>query len=271
MSTRFIVCGAAGRMGKTLCAIVQDTAGAELAGAVEAPGSPHVGADAGEVAGIGTAGIPIVDDYATVAAPDTVALDFTTPPATLANLRIAVKRGAAIAVGTTGFSPEEEAELETLAPQTRCLIAPNMSIGIAVLQRVVYEAAAALGEDFDAEVVEMHHRLKVDSPSGTALALAKTVAAAKNRDLSRDAVYGREGQVGKRTQSEIGVLALRGGGVVGDHTVILAGAAERLELTHRAQSRECLARGAVRAGLWLIGREPGRYEMADVLGFKPRD
>jgi 4-hydroxy-tetrahydrodipicolinate reductase len=270
MATRFVICGAAGRMGRTLCAIVRETPGAELAGAVEATGSPFLGQDAGEVAGLGHAGVPIVDDYAAVAGTDTVALDFTAPTATLAHVRIAVERGAAIAVGTTGFRADEQAELERLAVQTRCLIAPNMSVGVAVLQRVAFEAAQALGEDFDAEIVEMHHRLKVDAPSGTALALAKTVADAKGRDLERDAIYGREGLVGKRTDREIGVLALRGGGVIGDHTVVLAGAAERLELTHRAQSRDCLARGAVRAGLWLINQPPGRYEMGDVLGFARR-
>lgn len=270
MATRFVVCGAAGRMGRALCAVIGETPGAVLAGAVEAPGSPFVGSDAGEVAGLATAGVAIVDDYAAVAAADTVALDFTAPAATLAHLRTAVAAGAAIAIGTTGFDPAEAAELAELAPRTRCLVAPNMSVGVAVLDRVIYEAALALGEDFDAEIVEMHHRLKVDAPSGTALALARTVAAAKGRDLATDAVYGREGQVGRRTDREIGVLALRGGGVVGDHTVILAGAAERLELTHRAQSRECLARGAVRAGAWLIGQPPGRYEMGDVLGFPRR-
>jgi len=270
MATKFVICGAAGRMGRALCAVVQQTDGATLVGAVEAAGNAAIGLDAGIVAGIGATGVRIVDDFEAAVAPDTVTLDFTHPAATLAHLRAAVERRAAIAIGTTGFSVDEEAELELLAARTRCLIAPNMSVGIAVLQRVVFEAAAALGEDFDAEIVEMHHRLKVDAPSGTALALAKTVARAKGRDLQRDAVYGRHGTVGKRTTAEIGVMTLRGGDVIGDHTVLLAGAGERLELTHRAQSRDCLARGAVRAGLWLEGQAPGRYEMGDVLGFPRR-
>jgi 4-hydroxy-tetrahydrodipicolinate reductase len=177
-----------------------------------------------------------------------------------------VAKKAAIVIGTTGFDEAQRREIDDLAPRTRAVIAPNMSVGVNVLIGLVARAAEILGSDFDPEIVEIHHRLKVDAPSGTALALGRAVADASARDLKEDARYGREGLVGKRTDREIGIMALRGGDVIGDHTVIFAGIGERLELTHRSQSRECLARGAVRAGLWLAGRKPGRYGMADVLG-----
>ena len=265
-TTKIVVCGAAGRMGKALVSLIAQTPGAQLAGAVESAGHPAVGKDAGEVAGAGTRGVPIATDFAALATPDAVALDFTNAAAALEHLRIAVRQQSPIVIGSTGFSPEQQAELDTLAPQTRSVIASNMSAGVTVLLRLVREAALALGPDFDPEIVEMHHKLKVDAPSGTALSLARAVAGATGRTLATDAVYGREGILGPRKQPELGILALRGGDVVGDHTVIFAGMGERLELTHRAQSRDCLARGAVRAGLWLVRQAPGRYSMADVLG-----
>ncbi len=265
MPTPMIVCGAAGRMGRTLIALIAQSDAATLAGAVEAPGHPAVGKDAGEVAGVGHLGVALSADFAAASA-DAVALDFTNAAAALEHLRTAVQRRSPIVIGSTGFSREQAAEMERLAPQTRCVISPNMSVGIAVLQRLVHAAAIALGADFAPEIVEMHHRLKVDAPSGTALALGRTLAEATGRTFAADAVYGREGMVGARQQKEIGILALRGGDVVGDHTVIFAGLGERIELTHRAQSRDCLARGAIRAALWLVRQPPGRYGMADVLG-----
>jgi 4-hydroxy-tetrahydrodipicolinate reductase len=195
-----------------------------------------------------------------------VTLDFTIANAAMEHLRTAVAKHAAIVVGTTGFDEAQRRELDGLAPRTQSVIAPNMSVGVNVLLELVAQAAELLGSDFDPEIVEIHHRLKVDAPSGTALALGRAVANALDRDLNEDARYGRAGLAGKRTDREIGIMALRGGDVIGDHTVIFAGIGERLELTHRSQSRECLARGAVRAGLWLAGQKPGRYGMADVLG-----
>jgi 4-hydroxy-tetrahydrodipicolinate reductase len=254
-------------MGRTLIQLIAGSQEATLAGAVEAAGNVALGKDAGEVAGVGQLNVEVVGDYRAVVGPDTVALDFTGPEPALAHLDVAVEAKAAIVIGTTGFSPEQQRKMEELAPRTRCVIAPNMSIGIAVLQRLIRQAAAALGADFDPEIVEIHHRMKVDAPSGTALALARTIAEASGRSLEKDAVHGRSGVVGRRKPSEIGVMALRGGDAVGDHTVIFAGLGERLELTHRAQSRDCLARGAIRAGLWLIHQPPGRYRMADVLGW----
>jgi 4-hydroxy-tetrahydrodipicolinate reductase len=267
MPTKMIVCGAAGRMGRVLVQLIAADKDATLVGAVEAAGNATLGKDAGEVAGIGSLGIKIVDDYAAIAVPDSVALDFTSAEAALEHLRSAAKSGTAIVIGSTGFNETQQREIEALAPKTKTVIAPNMSVGIAVLQRLIREAATALGGEFDPEIVEIHHRLKVDAPSGTALALARTVAAATGRKLDNDAVYGRSGLVGKRKGNEIAVLAMRGGDIIGDHTVVFAGLGERLELTHRAQSRDCLARGAIRAAHWLAGQKPGHYGMADVLGW----
>jgi 4-hydroxy-tetrahydrodipicolinate reductase len=264
--TGLIVCGAAGRMGKTLINLISQNASATLAGALEASGHAALGKDAGTVAGVGPLGVPITDNFTAVARPDTVTLDFTNAAAALDHLRAAVDRKSPIVIGSTGFTSAQQAELDQLARHTRCVIAPNMSVGIAVLQRLAREAAAVLG-DFDPEIVEIHHRMKVDAPSGTALALARTIAQATGRSFETDVVYGREGNVGPRTTNELGVTALRGGDVVGDHTVIFAGLGERLELTHRAQSRDCLARGAIRAAIWLVHQPIGRYTMADVLGW----
>ncbi len=267
MSTSIIVCGAAGRMGKTLIALIAQNPATQLVAATESPRHPAVGTDAGDTAGCGSQGVTVSDKLAAVVRADAVILDFTSAAAALDHLRLAVAHRAPIVIGSTGFTEAQRAELDQLAPQTRCVIAPNMSVGIAVLQRLVRDAARALGNDFDLEIVEFHHRMKVDAPSGTALALGRTLADATGRTLAGDAVYGREGVIGQRKPKAIGILALRGGDVVGDHTVIFAGLGERLELTHRAQSRECLARGAIRAALWLVHQPDGRYGMSDVLGW----
>lgn len=266
MSVPIIICGAAGRMGRTLVRLVHEEPKARLHAAIESAGNATVGQDAGVIAGIRALGVPIGDDYARAAAPGTVTLDFTVAGAALEHLRTAVETGAAIVIGTTGFSADEQRELDALAGRTPCVVAANMSVGVNVLLALVEQAAAALGGGFDPEIVEIHHRMKVDAPSGTALALGRAVAAGLGRDFERSKRLAREGIVGARTDEEIGIVGLRGGDVVGDHTVIFAGMGERLELTHRAHSRDCLARGAVRAALWLAGRPAGRYAMRDVLG-----
>lgn len=266
MSVPMIVCGAAGRMGRALVGLIEKDPAAHLHAAIEAAGHPALGQDAGVLAGTGPLGMPLTADYAAAATADSVTLDFTIPEATLAHLRTAVERGAGIVIGTTGFSPAEQVELDRLATRTRCVVAANMSIGVNVLLTLVEAAAAALGDAFDPEIVEIHHRMKVDSPSGTALALGRAVASGLHRDFDGSKRLAREGIVGKRSDSEIGIVALRGGDVVGDHTVVFAGMGERIELTHRAHSRDCLARGAVRAGIWLAPQPAGRYSMRDVLG-----
>ncbi len=260
-----IVAGAAGRMGRMLISLIAADPAHKLVGAVEAPGLPAVGRDAGEVAGAARLGVPIRDDYAALARPDTVTLDFTNAAAALAHLETAAANAAAIVVGATGFTPEMEERARKLAARTRTVIAPNMSVGVNVLMKIVGEVAAIL-KDFDAEVIEIHHRTKVDAPSGTALALGRGIAAARGQDFAKEAVFGREGITGVRPADKIGVMALRAGDAVGDHTVIFGGQGERLELIHRAQSRESLARGALRAAAWLQKQPPGVYSMREVLG-----
>src|SRR5271168_3040600 len=260
-----IVAGAAGRMGRILVALASRDPAHKIVGALEVRGNSALGSDAGERAGVGPLGVKISDDYAALARPDTVTLDFTTAPASLEHLEVASKAGAAIVIGSTGFTPEMEARARELASKTRTVIAPNMSIGVNVLAKIVAEVAAIL-PDFDAEVIEIHHRTKVDAPSGTALALGETIARARGRNFKSERVFGREGITGVRPEGNIAVMALRAGDAVGDHTVIFGGQGERLELIHRAQSRESLARGALRAAEWLEHRAPGLYSMRDVLG-----
>ena len=260
-----VVLGAAGRMGRMLIQLIARDPAHRLVAAVEAHGTAAIGQDAGEVAAAGRLGVAIAEDYAAVAKPDTVTLDFTNAAASLEHLEIAAKNGAAIVIGSTGFTPEMEARARAMAVRTRTVIAPNMSVGVNVLTKVVAEVAAIL-KDFDAEVLEIHHRTKLDAPSGTALSLARAIASARGQDFSSNAIYGREGITGVRPPGQIAVLALRAGDAVGDHTVIFGGPGERLELIHRAQSRESLARGALRAAAWLAGQKPGLYTMRDVLG-----
>jgi 4-hydroxy-tetrahydrodipicolinate reductase len=256
-------------MGRLVISLVRELRDGKVVGAIEAADHPLLGRDAGEVAGGPALGVAISDDHASLARPDTVTLDFTIAAGALEHLREAARKKAAIVVGTTGFTPAERKEAEELARKTRTIIAANMSVGVNVLLELVESAARLLGPSFDPEIVEMHHRMKVDAPSGTALALAQAAARALDRDLAKSQVSARQGMTGKRTDQEIGIMALRGGDVVGDHTVVFAGMGERLELTHRAQSRDCLARGAVRAGLWLVKqKKPGLYSMADVLGLR---
>ena len=253
-------------MGRLLVALGHADPNIVVIGAIEAPGHSALGQDAGSVAGIGTLGVTIRDDIEAIAGRDGVILDFTTPSGVLAHLRIAVAAHAPIVIGATGFTAEEEAEIHRLAPGTPAIIAPNMSIGVNVLIGAVRQVARSLGKDFDVEIVELHHHHKKDAPSGTALALARAAAEALERPFPESAVFARHGQVGPRQPEEIGVLALRAGDAVGDHTVLFGGTGERIELTHRAQSRECFATGALRAAAWLADRPDGLYSMADVLG-----
>lgn len=252
-------------MGRMLVAFVARDSAHKLVGAVEARGIDAVGKDAGDIAGIGATGIKITDDYAAIVRPGTVTLDFTTAAASMEHLEAAVKAGGAVVIGSTGFSAEQEKRAREIAPRIRAVIAPNMSVGVNVLMKIAAEVAAIL-PDFDAEVIEIHHRTKVDAPSGTALGLARAIASARGQELAAHAVYGREGITGVRPPDQIGVLAIRAGDAVGDHTVIFGGQGERLELIHRAQSRESLARGALRAAAWIEHQKPGLYSMRDVLG-----
>jgi 4-hydroxy-tetrahydrodipicolinate reductase len=261
-----VVCGAAGRMGRRLIALASEHPGLHVAGAVEAPGNAALGRDAGELAGVGALGVQVRDDLASLCGSQQIVIDFTTPVSTLAHARIAADRGAGLVVGTTGLTAEQTRVLHDTARRTRAVIAANYSVGIGVLAEVVTLAARLLDPSFEPEIVEIHHHDKRDAPSGTALALARTVAAARHLDFDAAAVTARSGDVGARRPDEIGITALRGGDAVGDHTVLFVGMGERLELTHRAQSRDSLVRGALRAAIWVAGRPPGVYGMRDVLG-----
>jgi 4-hydroxy-tetrahydrodipicolinate reductase len=260
-----IVAGAAGRMGPLLIALASRDPAHKIVGALEAHGNSAIGFDAGELAGIGALEVKVSDDYAALAHPDTVTMDFTTAVASMEHLEVASKAGAAIVIGSTGFTPEMESRARELAAKTRTVIAPNMSMGVNVLAKIVAEVAAIL-PDFDAEVIEIHHRTKIDAPSGTAISLGKAIASARGADFASNALYGREGITGVRPDGKIAVLAIRAGDAVGDHTVIFGGQGERLELIHRAQSRDSLARGAIRAAGWVVSQKPGLYTMRDVLG-----
>ena len=261
-----VVCGAAGRMGSMVVRLIQESAGVELAGAVEWSKSPQINKDAGEVAGVGRVGVPIVSELAPLLRGPVAVITFTTPEATLEHLKIAARRGAPIVIGTTGFNPKQLAEIKRLSRRTRVLMSPNMSVGVNLLVSLLGRVAQTLGEDYDVEIIEAHHRFKKDAPSGTALALGRAVAQALKRDLDKIGVCGRKGIVGERTKREIGLLSVRAGDIVGEHTVIFGGLGERVEFIHRAQSRETFARGALRAAQWLVKQKKGLYSMQDVLG-----
>jgi 4-hydroxy-tetrahydrodipicolinate reductase len=261
-----VVCGAAGRMGRLILALARDDARFRVAGAVEMQGHPSVGQDAGALAGGAPLGVRVHDDVAAVCRPEHVVLDFTAPAAALRHARCAVEHGAGLVVGTTGLTTAQADELRALGARTRTVLAANMSVGVTVLAEAVRLAARLLDRTFEAEIVELHHHAKKDAPSGTALALGRAVAEARGQDFDGTAVLARQGLVGARRPDEVGIVGLRAGDAVGDHTVLFGGLGERLELTHRAQSRECLARGALHAAHWVATRPAGVYSMRDVLG-----
>ncbi len=265
MSIELIVCGAAGRMGRRIIALAAEQADVRLIAALEAPGSEWIGRDSGALAAIESNGIAVADNYAAVAQAGTVTVDFTSPDASMRHLEAAARTGAAIIVGTSGLSHQQRDQLSELAKNMPTMLAANMSIGVNVLLGLVEQAAAQLAE-FDCEIVEIHHNRKIDAPSGTAIALGETAAAARGLDPKKALLSARAGVVGARSKDEIGVVALRGGDSPGEHTVMFVGTGERIELTHRALSRDCLAAGAVRAARWLCGRAPGLYSMRDTLG-----
>jgi len=263
-----VVCGAAGRMGGTLVRLIQGSPQVKLTGAIDRPGSPRIGTDVGQVVGLGQLGISLSDRIEPALEGDVTVVDFTNPKASLGYLRVAAAREVPIVIGTTGFSDSELAEIRRLAERTRVVLSPNMSIGVNLLLNLVGRVAQVLGDEYDVEIVEGHHRFKKDAPSGTALALGRAAAQALKRDLDEAGVYGRKGIVGERSKKEIGFLSVRAGDIVGEHTVIFGGLGERVELVHRAHSRETFARGAIRAAEWLVGQKKGLYTMQDVLGLK---
>lgn len=252
-------------MGRTLTRIARETPGLEIAGGLEAKNSPHLGADLGELAGIGHIAVPITGDAAKLIGQIEGILDFTTPKATAALCHLAAEAGIVHVVGTTGLSEEEEERITIAAQRARIVKSGNMSLGVNILASLIKKTASVLGEDFDIEILEMHHRQKVDAPSGTALLLGAAAAEGRRVELKRKAVRARDGHTGPRASGTIGFATLRGGSVVGEHSVIFAGPAERIELAHKAESRDIFARGALRAVLWAREKPPGLYGMADVL------
>jgi 4-hydroxy-tetrahydrodipicolinate reductase len=261
-----IVCGAAGRMGSTLVRLIQENRALKLIGAVESPDNPQIDKDAGEIAGLGKIGVPIVAHLAPLLKTQAVVIEFTAPAATLEHAKIAAEKNVPIVIGTTGLNQKQLDEIKKLSRKSRILISANMSLGVNLLVSLLGKVAATLGDDYDVEIVEAHHRFKKDAPSGTALAMAQAIAKALKRDLDQAGVCGRKGIVGERTKQEIGLLSVRAGDIVGEHTVIFGGLGERIEFIHRAHSRETFARGALRAAQWLVKQKKGLYSMQDVLG-----
>ena len=265
-TANIVVAGAAGRMGNRIIACLADVSDLRLVAALEAPGHAALGRDAGELAGVGKAGVSVGADAAAEITRDRLLIEFSVPEASLAHLRLVAQAGARAVIGTTGFSAAQRAEIGDLAKQAAILWSPNMSVATNVAFKLLATMAKALGDEYDVEITEIHHRFKKDAPSGTALRMAEVVAGALGRDLDQVAVYGRQGLPGERTKPEIGILSLRSGDVVGEHTVSFGTLGERLELTHRAHNRDTYARGALRAARFIVGRPPGLYSMADVLG-----
>ncbi|QTO00224.1 4-hydroxy-tetrahydrodipicolinate reductase [Brucella sp. 458] len=262
-----VVVGAGGRMGQTLIRTIQSIEGAKLVGAIERSGSPFLGKDAGEVTGIGTLGVAITDDPLPVFAKAQGVLDFTSPAASVEFAGLAAQARIVHVIGTTGCSAEDDEKIRAAARHATIVKSGNMSLGVNLLSVLVQKAAEALGpEDFDIEILEMHHRHKVDAPSGTALLLGEAAARGRDIALADNSVRVRDGYTGPRETGAIGFATLRGGSVIGDHSVILAGAGERVVLSHHAEDRSIFARGAIKAALWAHGKKPGLYSMLDVLG-----
>lgn len=266
--TRIAVAGAAGRMGKNLIEAIQLFEGVELGAAVERPGSTMLSTDAGELAGVGSLGVRISDSLEAVTGDFDVLIDFTLPEVTAANVRVCREAGKKMVIGTTGLDESQKGQLQEAAKDIAIVFAPNMSVGVNLCLKLLQVAAQVLGDDVDIEVIEAHHRHKIDAPSGTALAMGEVVAEALGRDLKECAVYGREGRTGERDRKTIGFETIRAGDIVGEHTVMFAGIGERVEITHKASSRMTFAKGAVRAAAWLANKDKGLFDMQDVLSLK---
>jgi len=263
---RLVIAGAGGRMGSTLLRAISEVSGFTLAGAVDREGAPEIGADTGTLAGLSPSGKKVTSDALPLVVQADAIIDFTTPASTVALAALAAQARIVHVIGTTGMSAADDAKLEAAARHAALIKSGNMSLGVNLLAALVKRAAASLGPDFDIEILEMHHNKKVDAPSGTALLLGNAAAEGRKVQLEKNSVRSRDGHTGARKAGDIGFAALRGGTVVGDHTVIFAGPSERIELTHKAEDRMIFARGALAAAKWGKGKKPGIYSMADVLG-----
>lgn len=265
---RVAIAGAAGRMGRTLIEALSQDSSCRLVAALEHEGNALLGSDAGTVAGVGALKVSISDDLNAVVQACDVLIDFTIADVSMHHLEACVRHGRRAVVGTTGFSAEQRARIDALASDVAVVLAPNMSVGVNVCFKLLELAASALGDDVDIEIIEAHHRHKVDAPSGTAVRMGEVVAEALGRELSNVAVYGREGVTGERARETIGFETVRAGDIVGEHTVMFAGLGERLEIVHRASSRMNFAQGALRAARWIVAKERGCFDMQDVLNLR---
>ena len=264
---KIVVIGAGGRMGKTIVACVDDTDGVNIIGGTEYSGHSSIGSDLGLLAGIGEKGVFVVENIEDALKDCDVIIDFTTPESTIKTLNAAVSCEKSIVIGTTGFSAEQKKMINQAAEKIRCVFAPNMSVGVNVLFKIAEDVSKALGDAYDVEIVEAHHKFKKDAPSGTAVRLSEIIADSLDRDIDQVGVYGRQG-IAERTPKEIGIHTVRAGDIVGEHRVLYGGMGETLELFHRAQSRETFARGSIRAAKWVVNQSPGLYDMQDVLGLR---
>ena len=265
---RAAVAGIAGRMGTRIAQLICETEGIELVGGFERADHPKVGRDLGEMIGGPPTGRVVAGAIEDVLVEADVVIDFTSVSASLNHLKAASAKGKPMVIGSTGFGPQQLSEARELARKVPCVLAPNMSMGVNILFKVVGDVARLLGDGFDVEIVEAHHRLKKDAPSGTALKLAQVVADALERNLDEVGVYSRHGMIGERTAQEIGIQTVRAGDIVGEHTVMFAGPGERIEITHRAHNRDNFAKGALRAAQWVVRQSGGLYDMHDVLGIR---
>lgn len=265
---RIAVAGAAGRMGSRITALSKEYEGLKFAGAFERKGHKDTGKDIGTIIGIGETGVKLADSLESIIDDVDLVISFTTVEASKEHLRIASSKGKSMVIGTTGFTKDDMKEVVELTKKIPCVMASNMSMGVNLLLKVLQDIARVLGDDYDIEIIEAHHRMKKDAPSGTALKMAQVIADAMNRNLDEVAVYARKGIIGERTKKEIGIQTIRAGDIVGEHTVIFGGLGERIEVTHKVSSRDTFARGALRAALWLSGKPAGLYDMQDVLGLK---
>lgn len=265
---KIAVAGAMGRMGSRITALSQEYESIKLAGAFEQRSHKDIGKDIGILSGAGELSVPLQDSIEKVIDHVDVIIDFTHTSSSLEHLKAASSKGKAMVIGTTGFTKEQTDEIAKLTKNIPCVMASNMSLGVNLLLKVLQDVARVLGDDYDIEIIEAHHRMKKDAPSGTAMKMAQVIADAVNRNLDEVAVYARKGMIGERMKKEIGIQTVRAGDIVGEHTVLFGGLGERIEITHKASSRDTFARGALKAAIWVSGKRPGLYDMQDVLGLR---
>lgn len=266
-----VVTGAAGRMGGKIISLISKSEDIKLVGALEVARHPIIGRDIGQGLGLGKTGIIVSDKLSDCIEQADVVIDFTNHEASLNYLKVAKEKNRAIVIGSTGFSAGEMEEIKELTKKTRCVLTPNMSVGVNVMLKLLEYCAGILKDDYDVEIIEAHHHLKKDAPSGTAMQMAKVIADKLGRDMEDSLVYTRRGLIGERTKKEIGIQTVRAGDIVGDHTVIFGGVGERLEFIHRAHSRDNFAKGAIRAAIWIVNQKNGLYDMQDVLGLRDKN